>query len=610
MCKVLMNDELKGIELYFEGKPNQEVREEMKLNGFRWNGKKVCWYAKQSEKSIALGEKLSGSEVLEVAPIVKKSNKIDLYELTTFTAFEVEKNYNTKEIAKEIRTHLKNRFKFIKFSITCPYSSRISIEIKSAPFPSDSIYMEAVQEYIKNYVENYNFCTCYDPYGDYGSSYNFYFFGASISYDFIQTEATEEMKEAMSNYNAKMIELAEAKRVQEEKEYQEYLIKREEEKKQAEILAQQIKNDKEYIRENVKVVELEENDQYYIKNAQFANLNKNNTIDQYKEEVEKGDYYLNTLKVTREVHFNDLKSFNLYSNMLIHDFNFIDGTGGSYTDDLRINSMTDYYNMTDEEKKSVEWLLQGVAVYLNNELMFVVDAQGYSYARYVGLIGENTTTTKEYTCKQVVTPEEIEERKIEAEEVKEVYNDVIGKNSFDNWYSTRKTIANSIRKNPLLSFDKEVIQQVQEEKIKCDLYKVLKEVNTIQDQFNDSDLKKGDKLTIVRGSMIGGASISHITLEDYTAEEYAQYKDNIKVVIKVKGKKGLYSTNLYDKDILIYNDWIDLPVNVLYEDTSNDKFNGYSTRYRSYDKQALDDVISYYQEKNILPIINTYRPVF
>lgn len=610
MCKVLLNNELNGIELYFEGKPSQEVREEMKLNGYRWNGKKVCWYAKQNKKSIALSEKLSGSEVIEVAPIVKKSNKIDLYELTTFTAFEVEKNYNTKEIAKEIRTHLKNRFKFIKFSITCPYSSRISIEIKSAPFSSDSVYMEAVQEYIKNYVENYNFCTCYDPYGDYGSSYNFYFFGAKVSYDFIQTEATEELKEAMNNYDAKMVEIEEAKRIQEEKEYQEYLIKMEEEKKEQELREQQIKIDKEYIRENVEVVELEENNQYYVKNAQFANLNKNNTLDQYKEEIEKGDYYLNTLKVTREIHFKDSKSFNLYSNMLLHDFDFIDGTGGSYTDDLRINSMTDYYNMTDEEKKSVEWLLQGVSVYLDNELMFVVDAQGYCYARYVGLIGENTITTKEYTCKQVVTPEEIEERKIEAEEIQEVYNDVIEKNSFNNWYDTRKAIVTAIRKNVLLSFDKEVIQQVQEEKIKCDLYKVLKEVDTIQDQFNDSELKKGDKLTIVRGSIIGGASVSHIILEGYTAEEYAQYKDNVKAIMKVKGKKGLYSTNLYSDDILIYNGWIDLPVNILYEDTSNDSFNGYAIRYGSYDKQALEDVISYYQEKNILPIINTYRPLF
>ena len=301
--------------------------------------------------------------------------------------------------------------------------------------------------------------------------------------------------------------------------------------------------------------------------------------------------------------------------MLLHDFDFIDGTGGSYTDDLRINSMTDYYNMSSEEQKTIEWLLKGVAIYVNNELMFVVDAQGYCYARYVGLIGENTVTTKEYTCKQVVTVEEIEERKIEAEEIKEVYNKVIN-NAFDNWYDTRKEIVTAIRKNPLLTFD----NTVKDEKIKIDLYKVLKEVDTIQDQFNESGLNKGDKLTIIRGSMIGGASISHITLEGFTMEEYAQYKDNVKMTMNVKGKKGLYSTNVHGKDIVIYKGWIDIPTSVLYEDTSNKNFNGVATKYGSYDERAISDIsyderaisdiMSYLQEKNILPIINTFKPIF
>ena len=610
MCKVLLNNELNGVELYFNGKPSQEVREEMKINGFRWNGKKVCWYAKQNNKTIAIAEKL-GNANLEVAPVktAKKENKIDLWALTQYVEVEREKNYNVKEITKEIRNHLKKRFSFIKMSVRNPYSDRVMVEIKEAPFKADSVYLKAITEYIEKYIQSFNFCTNYDPYGDYGSSYNLYFFGAD-TYNMIETEATQEIIEAMKHFDIKVVETEKAKKEQEEKEYQEYLIKVEQEKKEAEERQKQIKEDKEYINNNIEVVDLEEGNQYFVKNAYFANLNKNNTLEQYQEEVEKGDYYLNTLKVTREVHFNDEKSYNLYINMLLHDFDFIDGTGGSYTDDLRINSMTDYYNMTDEEKNSVEWLLQGVAIYVNDVLMFVVDAQGYCYARYVGLIGENTVTTKEYACKQAVTVEEIEERKIEAEEIQEVYNNVINNNSFDDWYSTRKAIAKAIRKNPLLTFDNTVVQQVKDEKIKYDLYKVLKEVDTVQDQFKESELNNGDKLTIVRGSMIGGASISHITLEGYIMEEYAQYKDNVKMTMSVKGKRGLYSTNVHDKDIVIYKGWIDIPTSVLYEDTSNGKFTGMATKYGSYDKQAISDIVSYLQEKNILPIINTYKPVF
>ena len=607
MCKVLLNEKLNGVELYFEGKPAGTVLADLKANGFRWNGKKVCWYAKQSEETLKVANTYSeGSKEVATASL-KKINKIDLFELTNYTEVEREKNYNTKEIAKEIRLALKARFKFVKFSVTS--KDRISVTIKSAPFEKDSIYLKAIQEYVDKLVESYNFCTCYDPYGDYGSSYNFYFFGCKVDYDYIQIEATSEMVEAMKQFDVKVAEAEELKRAEEEREYQEYLIKMEQEKKEAEERQKQIKADKEYINDNIEVVDLEEGNQYFVKNAYFANLNKNNTLERYQEEVSKGDYYLNTLKVTREVHFKDLKSYNLYINMLLHDFDFIDGTGGSYTDDLRINSMTDYYNMTSEEQKTIEWLLKGVAVYIDNELMFVVDAQGYCYARYVGLIGENTVTTKEYTCKQVVAVEEIEERKIEAEEIQEVYNNVIN-NTFDNWYDTRKAIAAAIRKNPLLTFDNTVVQQIKDEKIKIDLYKALKEVDTIQDQFNESGLSKGDKLTIVRGSMIGGASISHIILEGFTMEEYAQYKDNVKMIMNVKGKRGLYSTNVHGKDIVIYKGWIDIPTSVLYEDTSNGNFNGMATKYGSYDERAISDIMSYLQEKNILPIINTFKPIF
>ena len=339
MCKVLLNEKLNGVELYFEGKPAGTVLADLKANGFRWNGKKVCWYAKQSEETLKVANTYSEGSKEVTTTSRKKINKIDLFELTQFIEVEREKNYNTKEIAKEIRTHLKARFKFVKFSVTS--KDRIRVEIKSAPFEKDSIYLKAITEYVDKLVESYNFCTCYDPYGDYGSSYNFYFFGCRIDYDYIQVEATQEIIEAMKQFDIKVAEAEELKR-----EYQEYLIKMEQEKKEAEERQRQIKADKEYINNNIEVVDIEEENQYFVKNAYFANLNKNNTLERYQEEVSKGDYYLNTLKVTREVHFKDSKLFNLYSNMLLHDFDFIDGTGGSYTDDLRINSMTDYYNMT------------------------------------------------------------------------------------------------------------------------------------------------------------------------------------------------------------------------------------------------------------------------
>ena len=444
MCKMLLNQKLNGVELYFEGKPAGSILADLKANGFRWNGKKVCWYAKQSEQTLKIANTYSeGSK--EVAPTSnKKINKIDLFELTTFTEIEREKNYNTKEIAKEIRTELKARFKFIKFSVTS--KDRISVTIKAAPFAADSIYLKAVQEYVDKLVESYNFCTCYDPYGDYGSSYNFYFFGCKVDYDFVQTEPTTELIEAMKDFDIKVAEAEELKRAEEERQYQEYLKEQEEARKAAEERQTREKEEKEYIYNNIEVVEIAEGQEYFVKNAQFANLNKNNTLDQYKKEVEAGAYYLNTLKVEKEVHFKDLKSLKLFENMLLDDFDFIDHTGGSYTKDLRINSMSDYYNMTEEEKKSVEWFLKGIAVYHNNELIFVIDAQGFCYARYVGLIGTMTTIEKEIEYNQVVDAEEVEELKKEAEEITSVFNKVVEKNSLDDWYNTRRKIVKELLK--------------------------------------------------------------------------------------------------------------------------------------------------------------------
>ena len=232
MCKMLLNEKLNGVELYFDVKPVGTILADLKANGFRWNGKKVCWYAKQSEETLKVANTYSeGSKEVATASL-KKINKIDLFELTTYTEVEREKNYNTKEIAKEIRAALKARFKFVKFSVTS--KDRISVTIKSAPFEEDSIYLKAIIEYVDKLVESYNFCTCYDPYGDYGSSYNFYFFGCRVDYDYIQVKATQEIIEAMKQFDIKVAEAEELKRAEEERQYQEYLKEQEQANKEAE----------------------------------------------------------------------------------------------------------------------------------------------------------------------------------------------------------------------------------------------------------------------------------------------------------------------------------------------------------------------------------------
>ena len=46
--KVIKNAEKKGIELYFDNKPEQNIIDMLKANKFRWHNIKKCWYAKES----------------------------------------------------------------------------------------------------------------------------------------------------------------------------------------------------------------------------------------------------------------------------------------------------------------------------------------------------------------------------------------------------------------------------------------------------------------------------------------------------------------------------------------------------------------------------------
>tara|TARA_Y100000034_G_C6895105_1_gene412523 strand:- start:1988 stop:2659 length:672 start_codon:yes stop_codon:yes gene_type:complete len=46
MVKINHNEEFGGVELYFEDKPEAEVIECLKENGYRWHRSKKCWYIK------------------------------------------------------------------------------------------------------------------------------------------------------------------------------------------------------------------------------------------------------------------------------------------------------------------------------------------------------------------------------------------------------------------------------------------------------------------------------------------------------------------------------------------------------------------------------------
>ncbi|MCY8532598.1 hypothetical protein MOD13_04365 [Bacillus vallismortis] len=615
-----INEELNGIELYFGSKPEEEVLTHLKSNGFRYSGFKKCWWNKRTEKSMQVAnditkQKNTSSNTITNTSRRDKGVKMSLWDAMKWNEFEVNKEQEVKEMAKEIRKHVRQRFPQCKFSVTTGGSylhSTINIKIKSSPYEKGSAYLTAIYDYCSSLLNNYRHCySPADPYTDYAGSYNFYGH-VSLDWEYKETEQTEEIKEEMALFDSKMEEFQEAEKEKKEKEFQEYL--KEQELKNAEYKRQQQEEKKqiENIYSNIVVKQLNEEQQYFVIDSQFANLNKNSTLDQYKDEVTKGDFTLENVKITKEVHFNTEEALNNFSNMLLNEFDFLAETGGSFTEDHRINSMIDYYNMDELEKRTVQWNLYGIGVYYNGKLQFIVDAQGYSYARYVGLV-DNAKIEKSISHKQVLNEEEVQELKNQADKLEDISASVIEElNMFETWKKEdwnkyKASLKEKLRLNNF-KLNKNIIQQVEIEELKISFYRILQEVDSIQEQFKNADLEKGEKYTLFYISDFGSLITERVTYDSYQPFKYAQYDNAIKLTYKPENKRNLYYRHFYS-DLLMFKGWHTLPDTVLKNvDVRPEGIKIVHSKYHSCDKRQFDEVLDYFNEKTFKPLINTYKP--
>lgn len=70
-----INTEFNGIEITFDSKPEEDIRNTLKLNGFRWHKVKKLWYAKQTEERKALAIQICNGEKVEAAPKKQTAKK-------------------------------------------------------------------------------------------------------------------------------------------------------------------------------------------------------------------------------------------------------------------------------------------------------------------------------------------------------------------------------------------------------------------------------------------------------------------------------------------------------------------------------------------------------
>ena len=82
-----LNDEKNGVEIYFTDKPSEQVRDSLKVNGFRWSKYNKCWYAKQSNETLSLAETLAGGNVSKVEEV--QPFEIELSEFIEVTNYKI-----------------------------------------------------------------------------------------------------------------------------------------------------------------------------------------------------------------------------------------------------------------------------------------------------------------------------------------------------------------------------------------------------------------------------------------------------------------------------------------------------------------------------------------
>ena len=609
MLNITLNTEKNGIELRFDTKPNTSIITAIKEAGFRWSGKQRMWYAKQNDETVALANQISESEgSFEYKP--KTETNIDLWSLTRTEG--IEDNYgktritNTKEIAANIRKHLRNRFSMCKWSVTSDYNS-IRVELLESSFSRNSEALKAIVNYAYTYAQSWNYNNS-DLMTDY-FDVNFYS-TCKVSYNYNQRVGSPNETEFETDFLVKKSEFdAEQKKQDEErikKAVEESKIRQAEYEKAEAERQKKIRR----IEENAKVETVD----YTVLNCVNTGTSKLNSIADYKTEKE---YTRHICEVSKEVHLNS-DDYELFNKMLLSDFTFIAGTGGTNTDDNRINGWEDYRQMTTEEKESVEFYsINCVAVYCDNKLKMVIDAQGYGYARYVYLIDDSTKIVDDYRGDIGISDEEYYEYKKLADKLEDASAEIIVKNKWENMWQTKhfadykKAIVKWITDNNF-KFSVNIVRVIEGDNLKNAMYRILTEPDGMQQQFADANLANGQKITIIKMGAWGGVQNTKAVFKNCENSKYAQYTDTVKMTFRPNNKRKDCCTYLYN-DVIIYNGWLDVPQKLFWEDVKDVKTDSIfiqRTKYASCDRKQYDVILSYFAEHGIKPIINTYKPVF
>lgn len=623
MLNITLNNDKNGIELRFDQKPSAEVLEAIKGAGFRWSGKQKMWYAKQSEITIAIANELAKSEGFFIPDEELNQKKNEIYDLWALTRTEGIENhfekyhiYDNKEIAAQIRKHLRERFPMCKWSITKDGYNSIHVYLLSSPFAIDSEAVKAIVHYAYEFAQSFNYDNS-DSMTDYFdvNFYGVYESDIASSYHYEQREANVAEYNVEQDFLTKKAAFDAEKRERKEREFQERMAQMEVERAESAKREAERQHRHEIIESGAMVQDVN----YFVLGCDTTNTRKEDSVNGYTDDCG-GEYevkhHRENCKVARNVYF-DSATYEMFANQLLDDYSFLAGMGGSATDDNRVNCDEDYQRMSKEERETVEWYnIECVAIYCDNVLKLVINPEGYNYARYVYFVDKESSIVKEYNSNKGISDEESEKNKSLAKSIEEASANIIVTN---NWHSTWNTEHFNEYKQLMkewiyvndFKFSVDVVRAISIPDLKTAMYRLLTEVDGIQEQFSRAGLMENQKITIVRMNEFGGMSTTRGYYKSYTNTAYAQYDNAVKLVFRPEKKRNDYYIHLY-RDVLIFDGWVEIPENLLWEDVKSNT-PGCSirrTKFLSCDKSQYNVILEYFKNNGIEPLINTYKPTF
>lgn len=402
-----------AIEIAFTAKPDAQTRDALKNLSFRWAPSRGVWYGFSDAATVenALqGRTVSTAPTVSAVPAVRRSlwDRVNVAEIG-----EHDRRADVKTIAAAVRNELKTRFPECRFSVRMGrgYSSIVA-RIEKSPYAMNTISgvpnapdwrdrfdrrepsapLAAVLTFADALLQSYNYDNS-DSMTDY-FDVNFYGrFEIADSYE--QREPSETEAADVADFLRRKAEKEEADRIKQARRWEE------EEREREKRAAEEKKRDEENratvarIEAAARVVDLEEADALRVSGL-IGGIGKECTIDEVREAWhdanENGKKYL--LAVCDRAVYMTASDFADFGRLLMYGWSFLAGKGGIGTDDERVTP-ENYNRLNARQRDTVEWLMVNcVAVYADGKLAAVIDPEGFSYARYAYLPGDDCKIEK------------------------------------------------------------------------------------------------------------------------------------------------------------------------------------------------------------------------